>query len=123
VDMYPTLTELCQLPAYALAEGHSLVNFLTHPEAKSAHPAVSYYGEGNMSIRSERYRLIKYEDGSMELYDMEKDPNEWHNLAYDKTYQSVIKDLLVAAPEVWAPLSHYSHYSFNEYFIKKSDKK
>lgn len=119
VDMYPTLTELCHLPAYKLAEGNSLVNFLNNPHAKGTRSAVSYYGEGNVAIRNERFRLIKYEDGSLELYDMKKDPNEWHNLAGDKGYKSVILDLLAAEPKVWAPVSSFTHYNFNDYFKSK----
>jgi len=77
LDIYPTLTDLCHLPEYELAEGNSLLPFLKDPKAKSSHPSLSYYGVGNVAVRSERYRLMQYEDGSIEFYDMKKDPNEW----------------------------------------------
>ena len=35
----------------------------------------------NLSAVSERYRYIRYGDGSEELYDRHKDPYEWQNLA------------------------------------------
>ncbi len=37
-------------------------------------------------MRSERFRYIRYHDGSEELYDHDTDPNEWHNLAADPAY-------------------------------------
>ena len=44
-------------------------------------------------IRSERYRYIRYRDGSEELYDHEVDPNEWTNLAAVPEMQSLIASL------------------------------
>ena len=45
-------------------------------------PRFSWYHD-NHGVRSERWRYIRYADGSEELYDMAADPNEWHNLAGD----------------------------------------
>lgn len=104
LDIYPTLIDMCKLPPSELLEGHSL----------------SFYGEGNIAIRDQRFRLIKYEDGSLELYDMKNDPNEWYNLAKNKEYKNTIHNLTKYIPRHWAPLSEYSNYSFNKYFIKKS---
>jgi arylsulfatase A-like enzyme len=33
------------------------------------------------AARDERWRYIRYSDGSEELYDHQNDPNEWTNLA------------------------------------------
>lgn len=35
----------------------------------------------SIGIRTEKWRYIRYIDGSEELYDMAADPREWHNLA------------------------------------------
>ena len=35
----------------------------------------------------------------MELYDSQKDPNEWINLAQNPEYQSVVKELSAKLPD------------------------
>jgi len=121
VDIYPTLVELCSLPPYEQADGHSLADLLKNPGKKWDHPALSFYGVGNVVVRDERYRLTRYEDGSMELYDMVIDPNEWKNLAYDPREKTRIENMAKHIPYRWAPLSRYSNYDFNEYFKAKSE--
>ena len=123
IDIYPTLIDMCKLPPSESVEGHSLVNLILNTDTNWAYPSLSFYGEGNISIRDERFRLIKYEDGSLELYDLKNDPNEWYNLANDNKYWDKIQEMVKLAPRSWAPLSEYSHYNFNEYFIKKSKAK
>ena len=120
IDIYPTLIDLCKLPPSKLLEGHSLVNLIRNPDKKWIYPALSFYGKGNIAIRDKRFRLIKYDDSSIELYDMKNDPNEWNNLAKDKEYKKTIQQLTENIPNRWAPLSKYSSYNFNEYFIEKS---
>ena len=78
--VYPTLLELCGLPA-ARCDGVSVVPLLRDPGLAWERPALMTYLEGNHAVRSERWRYIRYADGSEELYDHESDPQEWHNLA------------------------------------------
>jgi arylsulfatase A-like enzyme len=120
LDIYPTLLELCDLPPYAMAEGHSLVPLINDTSREWEYPALSYYGVGNIAVRNRKYRLIRYEDGSTELYDMVNDPNEWNNLSDKKKFAHIQNDLLEWVPKEWAPLSKHSKYHFNEYFIDKS---
>ncbi|WP_179950044.1 sulfatase [Lutibacter citreus] len=120
IDIYPTLIELCKLPPSKTLEGNSLVSLIKNPKLNWKHKSLSFYGEGNIAIRDQQFRLTKYEDGSLELYDMKNDPNEWNNLAKDKKYKKIVKRLLKSSPKNWAPLSTYSKYNFNEYFKKNS---
>jgi len=119
IDMYPTLTELCELPAYELAEGKSLVPLITNPKLKWPYPAISIYGEGNIAVRNHRYRLIQYEDKSYELYDLKVDPNEFYNLAGKRKYGHLVTKLRKSIPVEWAPNSKYSTNNINSYFINK----
>jgi len=103
LDIYPTLLELCGLPAVAGLEGHSLVPQLHNPGAPRAWPAVTTHNRGNHAVRSQRWRYIRYADGSEELYDLRSDPNEWTNLARDSRHAGVIADHARWLPRADAP--------------------
>jgi len=82
---------------------------------------ITTYDRMNHAIRSERYRYIRYENGDVELYDHTKDPNEWYNLATDRSYEKITNELkkyLPANDESWA---EYSSFNVNEYFINQSN--
>lgn len=89
LDIYPTLVDLCGLPAKKDLEGISLEPLLKNPLAVRDQPALTTHGLNNHSLRSERWRYIRYADGSEELYDHDNDPEEWKNLAGDPQYANV----------------------------------
>lgn len=84
LDIYPTLTRLAGLPGagkLAHLEGLSLEPQLRNALAPRDRPAITTHNQGNHAVRDERFRYIRYADGSEELYDMVADPREWSNLA------------------------------------------
>jgi arylsulfatase A-like enzyme len=93
LDIYPTLTELHQLPKAPALDGTSAVPLLKNPSMKWNRPAITSYGFQNHAVRMENWRYIRYKDGGEELYDRAKDPNEWMNLA-DKPEHAKQKTLL-----------------------------
>jgi arylsulfatase A-like enzyme len=99
VDIYPTLIELCGLAAKPELEGRSLVPLLKNPKAKRERPALTTHGRNNHSLRSERFRYIRYSDGTEELYDHNNDEPEWKNLADDPKYARIKKQLAKWLPE------------------------
>jgi arylsulfatase A-like enzyme len=103
MSIYPTLCELCSLPVPEQAEGASIVELLKNPAAEWDRPAITTHGRGNHAVRSERFRYIRYADGSEELYDHQADPNEWTNRADDPKLKQVIADLARWLPEREAP--------------------
>jgi arylsulfatase A-like enzyme len=80
LDLYPTLVELCGLPARDDLEGLSLAPQLRDANAPRDRPALTSHNRGNHAIRTETHRYIRYADGSEELYDLSADPREWTNL-------------------------------------------
>ena len=92
LDMYPTLLELCGLPARDGLEGHSLMPQLKNAKAPRRWPAITTHNHDNHAVRSENWRYIRYADGSEELYDMRRDPNEWNNLAKNPKLSAVIRE-------------------------------
>ena len=101
--LYPTLLELCGIDTDDSFDGRSVVPLLNDPNQPWDTPAVMTYMPGNHAVRSNRWRYIRYADGSEELYDHNVDPNEWHNLAASDGSAEVIRRLRQAMPHVEAP--------------------
>jgi iduronate 2-sulfatase len=99
VDLYPTLTELCGVAAPDGLDGQSLVPLLREPSRVTDRKVVTVFDPGNVTLRTERWRYIRYADGSEELYDVDRDPNEWTNLSGDPNHESVLKSLRRAVPK------------------------
>lgn len=89
IDIYPTLAKLCGIQAPPHLQGLSFDRLLTNPKAEWDRPALTSTKKGNHTVRSERWRYIRYSDGSEELYDHQNDPNEWKNLAKEPKYKRV----------------------------------
>jgi len=107
LSIYPTLIDLCGLAPNKSIEGVSIASLLKDPNADWEHVAISTLGQNNHSIRDERWRYIRYADGSEELYDHDTDPNEWNNLAARATrapeHAKIIALLKKHLPKVNAP--------------------
>ena len=100
LDIYPTLLDLCGLPKNSALEGHSLQPQLENAKTRREFPAITTHNHDNHGIRSEHWRYIQYADGTRELYDMRKDPNEWTNLASNPKYAEVIEQHTKWLPKV-----------------------
>ena len=72
---------------------------LEDPTASWDGVALTTHGYQNHAVSSERWRYIRYKNGSEELYDHEQDPYEFRNLAADSTYAAIKKELAVHIPE------------------------
>ena len=84
-------------------EGKSLKPLLANPEAAWDRPALTTYMFNNHAVRSERWRYIRYNDGSEELYDEDKDPMEWTNVAARPELAAVKAELARSLPATNAP--------------------
>lgn len=100
LDLYPTLTELCGVPGNPDNEGRSIVPLLKNVNKKWNYPTVTTNAQNSHGVRSDRYRYIRYRDGSEELYDHYVDPLEWKNLAGDPKYTHIKKELSKVLPKV-----------------------
>ena len=103
--MYPTFVELCNLSKTPhKLEGTSIAATLAgtcqgQEIARSYLPHMfpEYYG-----IMNREWRYIRYKDASEELYQVQKDPNELHNLAGKPKYEEDMKRLDEKAPKTFA---------------------
>ena len=102
IDVYPSLVDLAGFEVPEFLDGRSIKPQLQDPEVKRS-PAISSYGEANTSIRTERWRYIRYEDGSEELYDHGVDPNEWTNQAKNPKHAKTKRRLAGHIPKSQHP--------------------
>jgi arylsulfatase A-like enzyme len=114
VDLYPTLLDLCGLPAPSYLEGDSLVPLLENPALPGDELALSQYPRsGNMgySMRTDRYRYTEWRVKNSnilverELYDHFLDPCEDTNVVAHAAYTA---DVAVLEAQLQARLDELS---------------
>lgn len=110
LDIYPTLVDLCDLPTNEGLEGHTLSPQLENANTRRSWPAITSHNQGNHGIRTDRWRYIRYADGSEEMYDMLGDPNEWENVAGNSDLADVKSSLAEWLPKVDRPMAPGSRH-------------
>jgi iduronate 2-sulfatase len=130
VDVYPTLTELCNVPAPDNLQGQTLAPMLKDPSTVGRGWAITQVSRGGgarratvtrdagsdgrrffgYSLRTPRWRYTEWDGGKAgrELYDHEADPKELTNLAKNPAQATTVEDLskqLQAAVKTTFPLS------------------
>lgn len=85
VDLYPTVADFCGLKLPHEVAGASLRAVLEKPESRVKEAAFTLVTRGpklyGQSIRTERWRLTRWSNDQLELYDHQADPEELHNVS------------------------------------------
>ncbi|MCB1123599.1 MAG: sulfatase-like hydrolase/transferase, partial [Verrucomicrobiae bacterium] len=97
LDLYPTLVDLCGLPDPGHLDGESLVPLLKEPSARLRTHVITAY-DGQIAVRTDQYRYIRYSDGNDELYANSEDPHEWVNLSRNADFARVKTKLNALLP-------------------------
>ncbi|NKI27529.1 sulfatase [Arenibacter sp. 6A1] len=97
LDLYPTVSELAGLKYSKNIQGKSIANTLDNPlvEVRDMAFSVSQGGKSFL-IRTKKWAYIQYDEDAgsgMELFDMEYDPKQYNNLAYNPQYAEVRKEM------------------------------
>jgi len=89
-DLYPTVCELTGVEIPSTVESRSFAGVLTG-EVEQIHPFVfCYFRDSQRMIRGNRWKLIHYPQlPKWQLFDLDRDPDELHNLAGDPQYADV----------------------------------
>jgi len=99
VDLFPTLAELCHVPAPTGLAGASLRPLLEDPAAPRNRPAYTQVlragDKMGRSVRTDRWRYTEWDEGraGTELYDHAHDAGEMRNLGRDRSHAETIKEL------------------------------
>jgi arylsulfatase A-like enzyme len=112
VDLYPTLTDLCGLPAPSHLQGLSLAPVLDDPASGVREHALTvtvsrgYQMHRELprpkektimgyTLRTPRHRYTEWNGGEYgaELYDYQTDPDEYTNLALSAEHEALVKRL------------------------------
>ena len=92
VDLYPTFCELLGVPTPPSVQGRSLIPLI---EGKAAGwPNTAFIEMGNsVVVRASRHKCRFEGDTALELYDLEKDPQEWDNLVGKPGTDEIVADM------------------------------
>ncbi|MBF0198711.1 MAG: sulfatase [Planctomycetes bacterium] len=103
IDMFPTLVEFAGIKDGQQRDGVSLTPILRNPaKAKDRNIFLPGMKPNEYAIMNQGWRYIHYADGTEELYNVRKDPNEWDNLASHPEHKSIKKKMAASAPEKFA---------------------
>jgi choline-sulfatase len=96
LDLYPTITELAKINTSKHLQGKSLVKTLDNPTHKVRDMAFSVsQGGRTFLLRTDKWAFIQYDEDAkfgLELFDMEKDPKQYTNLAYKQEYAEIVTE-------------------------------
>ena len=102
VDLAPTILDLSGAIPTEPVDGRSLLPFLEQPGKRTMRPLLLEAntrddpspGLPYVGIRTDRYKLIKYRSGELELYDLARDPGELASRHRDRRYRRTERALL-----------------------------
>ncbi|MCP5537549.1 MAG: sulfatase [Akkermansiaceae bacterium] len=93
VDLYPTISELCGLEVPSRLQGKSLVKTLDEP-SYSVRDAAFCVNQNSFLLRTKKWAYIQHAENAskgIQLFDMEKDPKQFTNLAKNPEYKELVK--------------------------------
>lgn len=95
LDLYPTISSMCGIEAPKHVQGLDISKMIDDPqhEVRDAAFSVAPMRKGFL-LRDHRYAFIQYgenADGGIELYDIQKDPQQITNLAVDSDRDSLVE--------------------------------
>ena len=96
LDLYPTVSKLCGLNVPERLQGMDISKTLDDPNHKIREAAFSVAPmRKGFLLRTEQWAYIQYKEdasGGIELFDVQKDPAQFTNLALDPEHAEVVAD-------------------------------
>ena len=93
-DLYPTVCELANVPCPPTVTAKSLAPAIKDPAAQPHDALFAHFQDSQRMVRTERWKLIQYPLVQQEqLFDLETDPQERHNLIDEAKHADIRADL------------------------------
>ncbi|MFZ9936019.1 MAG: sulfatase [Luteolibacter sp.] len=103
IDLFPTITGLAGAKDDQPRDGISLLPVLKEPAtARDREILLPGMKPEEFAIINRDWRYIRHADGGEELYDLNKDPNEWENLAGKPKHRPLMDKMRQKAPKTFA---------------------
>jgi len=96
-DVLPTLLDAAGLPRPASVEGMSLLDILRGKQGRTLldleHASCYQPGDGWVALMDQRYKYVYFvHTGRQQLFDLQQDPNELHDLADQLQHAALVKE-------------------------------
>lgn len=91
VDLLPTLLEVAGLPVPSDLQGESFLAALADEGYAGRESALLEHCDGR-AVRTDRYRYALEPDGEERLYDLDSDPEEFHDVSADPGYGDALSE-------------------------------
>lgn len=109
-DLFPTFCDLCDLPIPAECDGASLRPVLHGQATEVRESLFAVYCDSQRMVRDARWKLLWYPPlGRYQLFDLQHDPDELHNLVDDesaKAQLAALQELMAAEQARWGDPLH-----------------
>ena len=122
MDLYPTICDLLGIDIPKTVDGISFRDTIHDPLRHTREELFSLFGDKVRSIKDNRYKLIEYKYADLrktQLFDLQQDPWEIHDLSYCKEVYPIIyhmRERLRRVAEEWGDMESPEGERFwNEY--------
>jgi choline-sulfatase len=97
MDLAPTILEMAGVEDWLPMDGRSLMGLMDGSDAELRDVFSELHAEGVYApcfmIRRGKYKYVTVHGKDAQLFDLERDPDEWHNLVGDPHFREVVEDL------------------------------